>query len=359
MTAYVDYIDQLKAQKPNISWNEIAKLLGEMNGEQVRSKYRRAKKNPDHSPHTPTSEPHAYEQEMVEFLDKKHKLSTPWQDLLNLAVTGQVINDQLDDTQRTADIHIHTQKPIAVVFTGDWHLGDTATDHVRWAADIRTILEHERVFMIDVGDDRQNARNFRSLSVVLSQVLSPKQQAQLLRSIVDELTDKHKLLAKVDGNHDVEWDQRLFGEALQGYLLEKMDAPRFPNKGLLKLTVGQETYTILLFHKSRFSSFMRNTHGAYREYQLGFPADVVAGGHDHVPGFELINSYQMAREAGLPFGGMTYLIKCGTYQDSEYGWKYFHNGGRPVNITVIFWPDQHRMQVFFNTEDALQFLDTF
>jgi len=31
----------------------------------------------------------------------------------------------------------------------------------------------------------------------------------------------------------------------------------------------------------------------------------------------------------MGFGGETYLIKCGTYQDSEFGWRYFGNGGRP------------------------------
>ena len=34
-------------------------------------------------------------------------------------------------------------------------------------------------------------------------------------------------------------------------------------------------------------------------------------------------------EPGMGFGGETYLIKCGTYQDSEFGWRHFGNDGRP------------------------------
>ena len=92
--------------------------------------------------------------------------------------------------------------------------------------------------MIEVGDDRQNMRSFRHLSSVLNQVLSPKHQAHMIRGVVEDLTANDKLLAKVGGNHDEEFDQRIFGEALQGYLLEKMKAPRFKNRGLVYLTVG-------------------------------------------------------------------------------------------------------------------------
>jgi hypothetical protein len=73
----------------------------------------------------------------------------------------------------------------------------------------------------------------------------------------------------------------------------------------------------------------------------------------------MLPNYTMARDVGKDFGGMTFLIKCGTYQDSKYGWKYFHNGGRPETITVILWPDEHRMQAFLSIQDAVKFLDTF
>jgi len=51
--------------------------------------------------------------------------------------------------------------------------------------------------------------------------------------------------------------------------------------------------------------------------------------HDHEPGHLCLRQFPLAREAGMGFGGETYLIKCGTYQDSEFGWRYFGNGGRP------------------------------
>jgi hypothetical protein len=54
----------------------------------------------------------------------------------------------------------------------------------------------------------------------------------------------------------------------------------------------------------------------------------------------------------MGFGGDAYLIRCGTYQDSEFGWCYFGNSGCPMNPTVVLWTDCRKMQVFSNPRDA-------
>jgi hypothetical protein len=56
----------------------------------------------------------------------------------------------------------------------------------------------------------------------------------------------------------------------------------------------------------------------------------------------------------MGFAGETYLIKRGTYQDGEFGWRYFGNGGRPMNPTVVLWPDRRKMQVFSDPRDAVE-----
>jgi len=292
------------------------------------------------------------------FVDTKKAENPNWREFADLAETNQQIEKRTASTQRIATVKIETQRPIAIMFTSDWHLGDRHTDHLSWRKDIEFLLETPRLYMIDLGDDRQNARRFRVLANVLNQVLSPKQQALMMRDLIDEITREDKLLAKIGGNHDEEWDERLFGEAMQRYLCEKMKAPRFRNRGLIKLTVGETLYTLLVFHKTRFRSFLRRTHGAWREYELSYPADIVAGGHDHEPGLEHYHHYRLAAEAGMGFGGETYLVKTGTYQDSDYGWKYFHNGGFPANYTVILWPDQKKMQFFSDPKDAVQFMNS-
>lgn len=290
------------------------------------------------------------------FTDTKKADDVDWRDFVDLAETNQAMGIRLKSSQRIANVKIETELPIALMFTSDWHLGDQTADHVTWRKDVEFLLETPRLYMVDLGDDRQNARQFRVLASVLEQVLSPKQQALMIRNLIDELTKGDKLLAKIGGNHDEEWDLKIFGEAMQRYLTEKMKAPRFHNRGLVKLMVGKQLYTLLLFHKSRFKSFLRKTHGSMREYQLSYPADIVAGGHDHEPGMEHHHHYRLAAEAKMGFGGETILIKTGTYQDSDYGWGYYHDGGFPTNYTVVLYPDHKKMIAFADPRDAVTYM---
>lgn len=290
------------------------------------------------------------------FTDTKKSDDVDWREFSDLAETNQIMSKRLEASQRIANVSIKTDLPIAVMFTSDWHLGDRHTDHATWREDIEFLLGTPRLYMVDLGDDRQNARKFRILSNVLGQVLSPKQQALMMRNLIDELTRDDKLLAKIGGNHDEEWDERIFGEAMMRYLSEKMKAPRFRNRGLIKLMVGEQLYTLLMFHRSRFKSFLRKTHGAMREYQLSYPADIVAGGHDHEPGMEHHHHYRLAAEAEMGFGGETLLIKTGTYQDSDFGWRYYHDGGFPTNYTVVLYPDRKKMLAFSDPRDAVDYM---
>jgi len=338
-----------------LTWAEIGAGLG-ITGKAAKNRYQRwQKKNGGVEPEE-TEEANGPDQPYLIFQDQKTS-KTGWRDILNLAITTQDLLQDLDTSSRIATVEIDTDKPVAVVYTADWHLGDAYTDHRQWLRDIETITCHPYVKMLDLGDDRQNARSFKTLSAVLGQAISPPLQARMMMGIVDELTEKDKLIAKVSGNHDEEFDERIFGEALQNYLLSKMKAVRFKNKGLLNIKVGNQCYFNLLFHKSRFSSFMRSVHGSYRAYQLDYPAEIVAGGHDHQPGFELLYHYMLAKEAGMDFGGETYLLKVGTYQDSIYGRKYFSNGGFPWNGLVIFWPNEHKKAFFPSIQDGIKYLD--
>jgi hypothetical protein len=344
-------IHELKRQ---YSWNELADLAGEPR-ERLRSRHRKwlaRQKRERGGVVDPKDEPTP-----PEFLDKKELPDLSWRELVDLARRNKDAHEATDPTQRAATVRFDTQTPLGFVFTADWHLGSGYVDYDAWLADIEFVLSAPDLYMIDLGDDIQNVRNFRVLRRILDQALQPALQARLLRGVIDELCQHGKLVAKVTGNHDWEFDERIFGEALQAYLLRNLQCPIFQNRGLLRLLVGKQTYWALLFHKTRFRSFMRAGHGAYREYQLAAPADIVAGGHDHQPGLETVFHYTEAREAGMGIGGLTYLVKVGTYCDNEFGRRYFHNGGFPYNATIVLWPNERRMQAFNDPRDAQRFID--
>lgn len=255
-----------------------------------------------------------------------------------MAQVSQALDQKLQINQKTAEVVINTTRPIGVLYTGDWHLGDGATDYPSWLAMMNKFMSHPDLYMCDLGDQIQNMRTFKELESVLAQSINPNMQAYMMRSLVKELDEKNKVIARVRGNHDYEFDLRQFGSALQMFYYETVRSPIFDNKGLLRLRVGSQVYEHLVFHKGRGGSGQRPAGTAFNEYKNSYPAEVVAGGHDHRGAFEYLSWYTLDGDPRRD----TFLIKCGTFQDSRYGNSFFPNGGTPFMPVVIFWPDQHK-----------------
>jgi hypothetical protein len=338
------------------SWQKTAILVGHDNGDTLRKYYSKYSHLVEDDIDTGDDEQDEYYAH-VKFEDSKNdgENPVPWRDILAHAEAGAELSDRLDTTQETANVSIDTKGPIAVCYTSDWHLGDIAVDYQRWKQDIQMILDTPNMYIITLGDLYENMRSFKFLATVLNQAINAKQQVKLLTGIADELSFKHKLLGAVEGNHDGEFDERIFGESLQEQVFASSRAPRFKNKGVLSLNVGGEVYDNLLFHKSRYRSILRPAHGAYREWEFIYPAEVVAGGHDHQPALEVFWGYQIARDMGKNFGGETYLIKLGSYQNGDFRLKYFQRG-YPILPTVIYYPDRHEKRIVFHPSHALDLL---
>ena len=190
MSTFYDTVSALLASDPRPTWAELGARFG-MSAQAVRGKYRRGRNRT--RVENPGDERDAAG---VLFADRKQVGEVGWRELIGLASAGQEIGERLSDSQRVAEARIDTDRPIAVMCSGDWHLGDMATDHIGWQADMEFLLGEPNLYMIEVGDDRQNVRTFKTLAAVLGQVLSPALQGQLMKSLVDELTVKNKLLAK-------------------------------------------------------------------------------------------------------------------------------------------------------------------
>lgn len=338
-------IAQMKAD--GASWAEIAHAVG-MTKEAARHLWRRNGKPVGEIEHDNTKD------EFVKIVHdgSRGKGSAAWREIVDEAKRrGAFRSNTFGDFPQEASVELNCEYPPVIVFSGDWHLGAGRTDYTQWLDDIEFVMQTQCVFLVDVGDDRENIRRFKTLSAVFAQTLSPTEQATLVKGIVDELTDKNKLLAKVGGNHDIEFDERAgFAELVQAYVYRNMNAPLFANRGIVHLSVGDVTYDMLLFHKSRFRSFLTPTHGARRELMLAYPqADIVAGGHDHQPGIEVF-WYNMLADSQP-----SVLIKVGTYSDSVYGWRYFHNGGFPINPAVVLLTKERKVIPFADPRDAVTF----
>ncbi len=296
----------------------------------------------------------------ISFIDKKRQKELDPDTWINRIMDHIEVNQELHSdmslSQDTAEIAIDTDLPIAVGLSSDWHLGSRTVDYRTWQQHFAFFVSTPELYMGTVGDLPDNTlTNFRSATAIFNQVINPKEQKFLIEKIVDKLVDTNTLLFGAWGNHDVERDENLLGDSAFAKLLAKQ-VPYFNGKGFVKLKVGEQTYTIAITHKSRFSSFLHDTHSAMREYEMYFPADVIVTAHHHSPAIAWRIRYPTARRLGYEFGGGSWLVRTGTYEvDSGYSKRYYGMGEIGVP-TAVFFPDRHEVIVFQSPFQAITFI---
>lgn len=250
---------------------------------------------------------------------------------------------------------IDTSRPICVMHSADWHLGSGATDYTAWQHDMEYVIETDGLYIAIYGDEINNVVTFKSLAAVIEQVIPVPLQRELLAGIVRELLARGKLLYTTWSNHVDEFDERIAGVALVEQIRAAQGVPHLNGMDVVRLQVGAQEYTVLATHKARFRSFLNALHGAKRLYQLVYPADVVVVAHDHTPGYESYNHYELAREMGQSFGGQSWLIACSTYKVLGDGWASRYFPKSPLQrITSVFWPNAHHVETFADVQSAVE-----
>lgn len=288
-----------------------------------------------------------------EFADLK-KSRFDWKEWLDLAKQQRKLRDDASPNQRHAHIHIEVDKPIAVAYTADWHLGSASVDYDEWERNISFLMQEERVYLAVLGDLIDNVARFRTVAPVLNQVMPPKYQRKMLKDIIGEMTDAGKLLYATWGNHDWEFSESAVGDSLMEDIYERV--PSFADTGIAVLQIGDQQYTNLASHLPKYNSAFNRLHGNKQMHRLEFPADVVITGHTHAPDFETYTTYQDAQELGMPFGGRSIMVKVGTFKtDDVYSKRYY---GRPAIMvpTIVYDPRYRDMTIFESAEKAVRYM---
>jgi len=245
--------------------------------------------------------------------------------------------------------------PIVVVFSSDWHLGSLATNYEEFERNIDFILNTPNVYMVIIGDTIDNFLQFPDKSALLSQIMNPRYQKYMLKSILDELLRKNKILAVGWGDHDSRFEEKLSGSDVIQELTAN-SVPYFAGKGVLCIEVGKQRYSCSVMHRSRFNSSINETHGSSQEYRFFVPADINVTAHQHSPAYTVCYRMPVAREAGLGCGGQVILIRTGSYKEKDIyslrGW----NKGQIGTPAVICYSDEWKLIPFSTPELAVEFI---
>jgi len=281
--------------------------------------------------------------ERPQFEDLK-TVDMPWRKVLDFCTEGEEIYRKTRGGQEKATVKIDSDRPIVICYSSDWHLGSASVSHDQWRRHVDTLLNTPNLYMIAVGDYVDNFLKFRSIMPVLEQIIPPRIQFDVLEKIFDEMIKNDKLLAASWGNHD---DERMENEI--GFsLVEKMlrnKVPYLGGQGLVTIETGDQKYSHLLTHKSRYQSFLNKLHGAKRMYQLVWPARIVVTAHTHNPDYETYFHYDT----------QNYLVKCGTFKDHDgYSARYWTQGRIGVPA-LVFYPDRDEIVPFLRVDQAVKY----
>jgi predicted phosphodiesterase len=248
------------------------------------------------------------------------------------------------------------ERRIALVFSSDWHLGSVSTNYDAFMRNIEFLLDTPNLYMVVVGDTIDNFLQFPDKSARLHQIINPMYQKKMLKSIIDELISRKKIIATGWGDHDSRFEEKLNGSDVIKTLTNNR-IPYFPGKGVLKLKIGSQQYTCAVTHKSRFNSYMNETHSSSQEYRTFIPADICVTGHTHSPAYSVCHRLQVAREAGMGCGGQVILIRTGTYKSDDLFSIRYWNAGVIGTPTVVMYGDEWKLIPFSTAELAVEFMN--
>lgn len=280
---------------------------------------------------------------LVEFLDKRtgrvdldgaYDAIEAMQSLIETASSGQ----------SECRVRIATDEPVVVWFHSDQHIGSGAVDYATLRRDQRLLLETPHVYLAVCGDEIDNFHGFRAISAILGQVVPPKFQKQMLIEYYRRLVAAAKVLWRTHGNHGEDFDDRVFGGALDAYneLL-----PFLRDDGRVTLEVGDQEYLIHAQHKFKGQSMYNRTHGAMRSARFAWQdAEVLVDGHTH-DGPAIHQDHLNGRPR--------VYIKLGTYKTNDVYSKRHFGLSEAVFPCVVFFADRHHIVPFERVEDAITY----
>lgn len=287
-----------------------------------------------------------------ECLDKNKAEKVDWRKLPQISKQHREIKKKVSSSQTTANVKVTTDDDwYGVVFSSDWHFGSSSCDVDSLMYHIDNVLNGP-FHLITCGDLIDNFKQFKNVSAILQQEMSPKEQGIFLAGVIDEMNEKKKLIAGCWGNHDDDFDGRI-GASPEARRLIGNKSVFFNGKGVLNLTINKNIkYSISLAHHWSGKSIYNPTHGQMRSYKDFYPADVIVGAHTHNFSYQYISMYDIATKMpDIGFGGYAHLIQLGTFKtgEDEYSLKYFNRGRE--GVPVVLFNTKKREAVFVPNYD--------
>lgn len=184
-------------------------------------------------------------------------------------------------------------RPFALVFLSDLHIGSSGVDYKQLRQDAETIQKTENMYAVFHGDGIDNWIIPKLAPLQRGQMIPFDKEIALFKAWLTTLQEK--LLVVVAGNHD-NWTTKMSGIDW----LKDVVSPQSlydSQQIIFDVNFGNKSIRLCVRHKWRGTSIHNPTHGLERASK-DIDADIYVGGHTHIGtlfrGFVVRNQYRIA-----------------------------------------------------------------
>jgi predicted phosphodiesterase len=281
--------------------------------------------------------------------DKKRPTVT-YKEVTDFIKRGQELSGRAEITQEEGTWIPETEykTPLGVVVMSDIHYGSQNVNYDKLDKHFDGVEDTPNMFIATNGDHTDAFSPTVLPSGMMESPISPGRQVKAFVQRIKRLGHKGKIGWMNIGNHD-EWVTAAGHKPEQ--TLEGVDAPIFEHGGKINIiTRGGAKYRGVVAHQYWGKSKLNPTNSPKRlaEYEGGGEVDFAITGHTHQ------SSYEQYDRGGRELTA----VVAGTYKEKDRYAKnrgFGHRAGQP-GLTLVFWQDKKKIQVFKDPEDAKQFV---
>ena len=228
----------------------------------------------------------------IEIAESSMPTNLNFEDFHKEAVRREDFRQKVEGESRVVEITIPTDRPIAIGFLSDLHIGNGGVDYdlLKQTADI--IRDHPLAYCITGGDICDSL--FFDYG---EEVFNLQEQYVYMYKLLHHIGSEN-ILAGILGNHEA-WARKQGNHAYMEFS-DKTKRPLLRGISYINLKVGDQQYRILASHKLKGSSIYNANHPQARANREISGADVIMSAHTHVASEQ--STYQ------TEFGGYTKKI---------------------------------------------------
>lgn len=240
------------------------------------------------------------------------------------------------------DVLVESEKDVVVVFTGDWHVGNQATDHAQLINDLNLLALYD-VKIVLMGDLIDNYGASTHQGGKHEAVIQSDEQ----RFVVERmLRNMKEVVGVIQGCHE-EWsyttDHFTYGE----YIADKLGAKFMGGGGKIMVIAGEKEYSVAASHKYRGGTMHPLVNGLKLAGAIG-PVDVAVTAHHHDP----------AQGQCIMQGRPIHVLRPGSYKLEDRFMMNYSAIGRVPTMPVAVFTKKGGVMSFIDFKQALPYLES-